>query len=274
MTSKKKISFKCRIFRWSKVIIIIYCSLGITGYYLQEKILLHPEPLDASYHYAFNVPFDEVNIKMNEGENLNIVRFFPSESAKGVVLYFHGNMKNVNHYAKFAALFTSRGYEVWMPDYPGFGKTTGVLTEKKLYREAAEVFKLANSKYKADSIVIYGKSFGTGIASWLAADVDCKKLILEAPYYSIPSLFSCYAPVYPTEAMSTLKLPSGKYLQDVFVSITIFHGDDDEVIPFRCAAKLKKVLKPTDEFVTIYDGRHNNLAEFDVFKRKLDSLLN
>jgi len=174
---------------------------------------------------------------------------------------------------KLASMFTSRGYEVWMPDYPGFGKSTGELTEKKLYSEALQVFKLATSRYKYDSIVIYGKSFGTGIASWLASDVHCKQLILETPYYSIPSLYSSYAPIYPMEAMAMLKLPVGKYLEDVLAPITIFHGDDDELIPYRCAAKLKGELKPADEFITIPGGRHNNLSGFEVFKTKLDSLL-
>lgn len=273
MSERKKVSTKKRIFRWAKVIIIIYCTLGITGYYLQEKILLHPEPLDSSYHYDFKVPFDEINVRVNEKENLNIVRFFSAGKPKGVVLYFHGNMKNINHYAKFSSLFTSQGYEVWMPDYPGFGKTTGELTEKKLYLEAAEVYKMALNKYKGDSIIIYGKSFGTGIASHLAVNVVARRLILETPYYSIPSLMSCYAPIYPTEAMAKLKLPTGKNLVDVHMPVTIFHGDDDEVIPYRCAAKLKSSLKPGDEFVTILGGRHNNLSEFDIFKSKLDSLL-
>ena len=273
MSESKKVTTKKKIFRWLKVIIIIYCALGITGYYLQEKILLHPEPLDSSYHYSFKVPFDELNIRINENENLNIVRFFPSSKSKGVVLYFHGNMKNINHYAKFSSLFTSRGYEVWMPDYPGFGKTTGELTEKKLYQQAAEVYKLAANKYKSDSIIIYGKSFGTGIAAHLAANVSAWRLILETPYYSIPYLMSCYAPIYPTEAMAKFKMPTGKNLVDVQMPITIFHGDDDEVIPYRCAARLKGSLKPGDEFVTIPSGKHNNLSGFDLFKTKLDSLL-
>jgi hypothetical protein len=36
---------------------------------------------------------------------------------------------------------------------------------------------------------------------------------------------------------------------------------------------LKKVLKPGDEFVTIEDGGHNNLADFPQFKEILNSLL-
>jgi alpha-beta hydrolase superfamily lysophospholipase len=263
---------KRRIFRWIKILLLLYVVIGIALYYFQEKIFLHPEPLTTDYF--FKVPFKEVNIPFNKNENFNIVQFFPKDSIRrGVVLYFHGNMKNIYHYAKAANNFTRAGYEVWMPDYPGFGKTTGVLTEKKLYEEALVAYRLANTKYKADSIILYGRSFGTGIASQLATWVDCRRLILETPYYSIPALFAHYAPVYPTSLMSKFKLPVNEYLKDVTVPVTIFHGSDDEVIPYSVTKRLKAVLKPADEFVTIEKGKHNNLNDFPLYHQKLDSLL-
>ena len=55
--------------------------------------------------------------------------------------------------------------------------------------------------------------------------------------------------------------------------ITIFHGTDDQVVFYSNALKLKTVLKPGDEFITIEEGDHNNLNDFPLFKEKLDSLL-
>ena len=203
-----------------------------------------------------------------------MVKFFPAGSLrKGVVIYFHGNRGNINRYAKFADPFVRNGYEVWMEDYPGFGKSTGERNERILYQQAEQVYKMALSKYPKDSIVIYGKSLGTGIAAYLASVKDCKQLILETPYFSIPDLFGCYAPMFPVSRMITYKIPANEYLQEVKVPITIFHGTDDGVIPYRCAAKLKAVLKPADHFITIENGSHHNLGKFPLFQQKLDSLL-
>jgi len=63
-------------------------------------------------------------------------------------------------------------------------------------------------------------------------------------------------------------------LKDVNAPVFIFHGTADETIPYRGAAKLKKVLKPGDEFITIEKGKHNNLDDYPVFHQKLDSVLN
>ncbi|HMK03718.1 MAG TPA: alpha/beta fold hydrolase [Ferruginibacter sp.] len=268
------------IFRWLKVIVILYCGIGIALYYLQEKFLFHPEKLAATHVFNFpqdsgnNVPFEEVNIPFNKTDTVNMVKFFPPDPVrKGVVIYFHGNRQNVERYAKFADNFTRHGYEVWMEDYPGFGKSTGERTEKNLYQHALQIQKMAARKYGKDSIILYGKSFGTGIAAYVASQSNCRRLILETPYYSIPSLFNCYAPIYPSSSMSTWKIPTYKFLQDVDYPVSIFHGTSDAVIPYRCAAKLKKILKPTDEFITIEKGSHNNLDDLPLFRQKLDSLL-
>lgn len=269
MKNKKRI-----IFRWIKIFVLLYCTIGIALYYLQEKFLFHPKKLAREYVFKFDVPFEEVNIPFNNTDTLNMVKFYPKDSVrKGVVLYFHGNKENINRYAKFAPNFTKHGYEVWMEDYPGFGKSTGKITEKKLYQQALQIQKMAFGKYGKDSIIVYGKSLGTGIAAYVASVTDNKKLILETPYYSIPSLFSMYAPIYPVKQMSTYSIPTYACLQEVKCPIIIFHGTKDGVIPYRCAAKLKKILKPADEFITIEKGTHHNLNDFDLFQHKLDSLL-
>jgi fermentation-respiration switch protein FrsA (DUF1100 family) len=270
-----KVSARRKIMRWITVITSFYCSIGIALFYLQGKFLFHPKPLPKDYVFKFEMPFKEATIPMNARDTLSLVQFFPEIPApKGVVLYFHGNRGNVNYYAKYVTNFTKKGYEVWIPDFPGFGKTNGKLTEEMMYKEATEVYKLARSKFMADSIIVYGKSLGTGLAAFIAAKQECRRVILETPYYSIPDLFSSYAPIYPTNRMSHFKFPVGEYLKDVKEPVTIFQGTSDGVIFYRDASKLKNVLKQGDEFIAIEKGSHNNLNDFPIFHAKLDSVLN
>jgi pimeloyl-ACP methyl ester carboxylesterase len=257
-----------------KLVIFTYSSVGVAFYLLQKKFMFHPTPLPADHEFKFNIPFKELNIPLSITENLNVIQFLPSDSIpKGVVLYFHGNHDNVNRYARYAENFTKHGYEIWIIDYPGYGKSTGKLTEENLYRQAKEVHKLASLKFEVEHIIVYGKSLGSGIASYLASNKSCRRLILETPYFSIPDLFSHYTPFFPVNLMSHFKLPTGEYLAKLNVPVTIFHGNEDWVIPYRCASKLKRFLKPGDEFVTIEKGAHNNLHQFAFFNQKLDEVL-
>src|SRR5688572_7287118 len=263
-----------KLFRWVKVAVLLYCIAGIALYYLQNVFLFHPVPLPREYRYEFPVPFEEGEIALNKTDTFSFVKFFPKGiSSKGIVLYFHGNRTNINRYAKFADVFTSQNYEVWMGDYPGFGKSTGERTEKLMYEQAVQFYRLATSRFGKDSIILYGKSLGTGFAAYLASREDCRQLILETPYYSIPDIFACYAPVYPVSRMINFKVPTYQYLRDVKPPVTIFHGTRDGVIPYRCAAKLKDALKPGDQFITVDKGSHNDLGNFPVYKKTMDSLL-
>jgi pimeloyl-ACP methyl ester carboxylesterase len=261
-------------FRWLKLVIIIYCAIGIAFYYLQERILFHPQALSKDAKYNFSHPYTELNIPYDHETNLNIVEFkVPDSSVKGVVLYFHGNRNNISWYEKYVTNFTKRNYEVWMVDYPGFGKSTGKFTEQKVYEYALQLYILARARFKPSGIVIYGKSLGSCIASQLASVRDCKYLILETPCYSMTSLVSHYFPVYPVNQMLHYHFPNNEFLKTVTAPVIIFHGTEDWMVPYRNALRLEEVLKPHDEFVTIQGGSHNDLNDFPVFHQKLDSLL-
>ena len=256
-----------------EAIVFTYFALGVALYFLQEKFLFHPEKLGQDYRFQFNIPFEEINVPLGEAVNLNVVRFrVPDSIRRGAVIYFHGNRSNINRYAPFASNFTHLGYEVWMMDYPGFGKSTGKRSEKILYADALIVYKMVIKTISADSIIIYGKSIGSGIAAQLASVRDCKRLILETPYYSIPALARQHFYIYPFMPMAKYEIPTGTYLKEVRAPISIFHGTRDWIISYDQARRLAKE-NPAIELVSIEKGKHNNLNDFPLFRQKLDSLL-
>jgi pimeloyl-ACP methyl ester carboxylesterase len=263
-----------KILKWLKILIIFYIAGGVGLYFLQDYILFRPVSLTKTHRYDFPEKHKDINIPVNENSNLNIVQFLSTGTiTKGVVLYFHGNKKNIGWYAKYPPFFTRHGYEVWLIDYPGYGKSTGKLTEENLYRWADILYRYALSKFKADSIIIYGKSMGTGIAAQLASKQNCKRLILETPYYNFPSVVRHYLPFYPVDRMIHYHFPTYLFLQQVKAPVTIFQGTNDMLVTFGNAKRLVPLLKPGDEFVSIKGGSHNDLYKYKETITKLDSLL-
>ena len=264
---------KRRIWFWVRILLIIYAALGIALYYLQDKILFHPRPLPQNHTWNFSYPFKEVNIPYSADSRMNIIQFTSDSVPKGVVLYFHGNKHNIGRYDGVVPTFTKNGWEIWMLDYPGFGKSTGEFTEKKMYDWALVFYKLARARFQPAAIIVYGRSMGTGIATQLASVRDCRYLVLEAPYYSFPSIFNTYLPLYPYERIIKYDFPTYQFIQKVTAPITIFHGTADEIIPYRNGKKLIPLLKITDEFLTLNGGSHNDLDSFSTYTNKLDSIL-
>ncbi|MBH2003806.1 MAG: alpha/beta fold hydrolase [Sphingobacteriia bacterium] len=263
-----------RIINRVKILLIVYAVIGTVLYFVQDRLLLHPVAVHTDSSYSFRQPHRELFLPFDSSTRLHIVQFtVPDSLRKGVVLYFHGNKTNISRYVPYATAFTRNSYDVWMIDYPGFGKSTGIFSEEILYEAALQFYKLARASYPPQQIIIYGKSLGTGIAAQLAAIRDCRNLILETPYYGLSALIGSYLWMYPVNRMIHLKLPTYQYLPEITAPVTILHGTADEVIPYRNAAKLKALLKQQDRFLTIEGGKHNTLFNYPVVQQALDSLL-
>jgi pimeloyl-ACP methyl ester carboxylesterase len=266
------------LFRWIKVAVLLYCLVGIALYYGQERLIFAPVKAERNSWYNFDQPSTELNLNYDQNTNLNIVEFRatdrPKDSlAKGVVLFFHGKGGNIASYVPQVPNFTTNGYEVWLMDYPSYGKSTGPRDEASLYKYALVFYKLARSRWKPDQIILCGQSLGTGIAAQLASIRDCRRLILESPYYSLRSIGLRRFPIYPLGLMMHYRFPTYEFLAKVTAPITIFQGDEDHTIPPSNSIRLRPFLKPGDEYVTVAGAGHNDLATLPFFRSKLDSLL-
>ena len=177
--------------RWILLIYGLICGLFYT---YQKHFFFRPKALDDQHKYQFveGVPYTETKLPFDSATVIDVIRFLPKDSIKGVVLFFHGNRSNVEHYSRYAPYFTRKGYECWMPDYPGFGRSTGELDIDILQKLSIQLYKMARAKYSPSQVVIYGKSLGTGIAAYLASERDCRHLLLETPYYSLASVAANY----------------------------------------------------------------------------------
>ena len=267
-----------KIWKWTRIIAIIYVILGIAIYFLQEKVVFQSVKLPADHVFHFPQPFREVNVAINNEKNLSVIQFTVADFVrKGLVLYFHGNRDNIERYARFASNFTNNNYEVWMIDYPGYGKTTGERSEQIIYDDALQFYKLARARFSRDSIIIYGRSLGTGIATQLASVRDCKRLILEAPYYSMDAMFRHYLFIYPFSWIVKYHFPTYQYLEKVNAPVTIFHGTADQVVPFKQSKWLMEVRNEnrffTKQLIPIEGAKHNSVSDFPEFHQKLDSIL-
>jgi alpha-beta hydrolase superfamily lysophospholipase len=262
-------------FKIFKIALIIYVLIGITLFFTQKLFLFHGKKLNANYAFSFNEqPFTEHNITTANGKNLHYLQFMPNDTASaGILIYYHGNMGNINNYAAKIRVFTANNYIVYMPDYPGFGKTTGAITENRMKQDAQLIYDEAAKQVGNNKITIYGKSMGTGLACYIAANNSCKRLLLETPYYSLPTVYDDYAWMYPTKWLLQFHFNNYTSVPAIKCPITIFHGTNDRLITLKNASKLKPLLKPTDEFVTIPDAKHNNVVDFPLYIDKLDSIL-
>ena len=242
-------------------------------YIFQEHLIFHPEKLSEKYHYNFTDNFEELTIKTEDGALINALHF-KVENPKGVVYYHHGNAGNLEGWGKRAIDFTARGYDVFIYDYRGFGKSTGkIKNERMIYNDALLMYKKLIYDYKERDIIIYGTSLGSGIAAHLAYDNHPKMLILETPYYNFYEVAKFHYPYLPNSILLHYQFKTDKLLPDLKIPIYIFHGTEDETVPYDHSVRLDK-LSDNIKLFTIKEGSHSNLNTFHEYHEKLDEILN
>jgi pimeloyl-ACP methyl ester carboxylesterase len=82
-----------------------------------------------------------------------------------------------------------------------------------------------------------------------------------------------YLFLYPVGSMLHYRFPTNEYLPAVTAPITIFHGTGDGVVFYSNASRLKPLLKPGDEFITIEGGSHNDLHDHTEFRNRLGEII-
>lgn len=267
---QKKGRIKLR--RFVTVLVALYIMIGSALYFFQEKLLFLPTKLEQDYTYQFNYPFEELFFETDENVSINALHF-KAENPKGVILYFHGNAGDLSRWGTIVEYFVTLNYDVLIPDYRTYGKSEGKLSEVALYYDAQYCYDYLLKTYLEKDITVYGRSLGTGIASYIASKNTPKQLVLETPYYSILDVAEYRFPMFPLKKrLLKYKIPTYKYLPLAHCPITIIHGTDDAVVPFESGKKLLEV-NPKINFLTIEDGKHNNLVEFDGYHKAINSVL-
>lgn len=241
---------------------------------MQKKVLFRPKVLPPNHRFHFDEPVEEHFLDTPDGERLNALLFPSAETfSRGVVLYFHGNRDNLQRWGAMHRDFTRLGYDFFAPDYRGYGKSTGDHDEARYLQDAEQAYYWLREKYAPEDIVLYGRSLGSGMASYLAAQVPARMLILETPFDNIRGLLASHVRRHEPPFEPAFSFPNDENLQKSSLPKLIFHGTRDHVVPFASASKLKKVLLPGDEFVTLEGGSHHNLHTFPAYQERLRAWL-
>jgi uncharacterized protein len=247
---------------------VLVCS---ALYFRQESLLFRPEKLAADFRFEFPHKFSEVNLPV-PGATLNGLHF-TTPNAKGAVLYFHGNSGSLKRWGDVAESFLSRGYDLFILDYRGYGKSSGsIASEQQLIEDGEQAYGYLSQHYAPQNIVIYGRSLGTGLAAQIALRHPSKLLILETPYVSLKDLTGRFYPYIPG---FLLKFPmrTDLALPQIKSPIYLIHGSADEVVPYDSSEKLLLLIQTKKELVTIPNAPHNGLRLTSLYNAALDRFL-
>jgi fermentation-respiration switch protein FrsA (DUF1100 family) len=203
-----------------------------------------------------------------EGTTVRAFEHIAPPGARTIV-HFHNNRETAASRADVARALHARGLGVVLVEYRGYGDSRDAApSEEGLYLDAeAALDDLAARGTGADRVVLWGTSLGTGVAAEMARRGRGARLVLVAPFTSIPDLVTNVVPFVPARLLVPDRFDTLSKASEIRVPTLVIHGDADEIVPFAMGERLAGAIGGA-RLLPVAGGRHG-----DLFLRAHDVLL-
>jgi fermentation-respiration switch protein FrsA (DUF1100 family) len=238
------------IFSLLRIALLLYFALLVIGAFFSDRFIFLPRP--SSYRDG-----PELLKLTAEDENKITALYLQNPSAKFTLLLSHGNAEDLGDDRDWHAQLRRAGFSVFAYDYEGYGTSDGKPNKTRAYQDemAAYSYLVKTLKTPPDRIIAFGKSVGTGPATWIAAREPVAGLILQSPFTSTFRVMTRIT-ILPFD-----KFPNYKNIRNVRCPVLIIHGTVDGVIPFWHGEEMYRLANEPKGHLWVEGANHNDVEE-------------
>jgi len=191
--------------------------------------------------------------------------YAPPAAGKPVILYFRGNTGSFSR--EFARLeaFALDGYGFLGFDYRGFPGSPGELIEEHALEDSLAAFDWLQQK--GHPIVIWGRSLGSGPATYTASRREARALLLESPFTSAVAYAARHYRYLPVELLVLDQYPVSEWIRAVTEPLYVAHGADDDVNTAEEGRRVYALAPNPTEIWIEPGGNHDNLWDHGIWGR-------
>jgi alpha/beta superfamily hydrolase len=181
------------------------------------------------------------------------------------MLYHHGHSYNINRYWGRVELLWEMGYQVFIYDYHGYGRSQGEPSGAACYSDARAALAYCLTRPDVDStrLVYYGWSLGSFMGTYLASDVRSPTvLVLETPLASTSALVREGTLLdVPGDFFAKADFDNERRITEVGAPAVIFYAEHDSTArPDRHVQSLIDILKANNRTYQAYSADCGHVA--------------
>jgi fermentation-respiration switch protein FrsA (DUF1100 family) len=264
---------------------LLICALGLSGC---TQLFFQPLKDHVYDPEKAGLAYEDVTFEAVDGTKLH-GWFFPARGERiGSILFLHGNAENISTHFAGIVWATEGGFDAFVIDYRGYGRSEGMPSLDGLHLDAAAGLDalLARPEVAPEDVVVFGQSLGGAIALTALAEYPQKDRLAGLV---IEGAFSGYRRI-AREKMNDFWLTwafqwpvsltiDGRYDPKTAASaiaplpLLVVHGQKDRVVPphhgdalFDAAGHPKVIWRPDDaDHIAAF-------ASLSMRKRLLDHL--
>jgi fermentation-respiration switch protein FrsA (DUF1100 family) len=231
---------------------------------LESAVTFHPVRYSSGSQWT--LPEGAEDVWLTTSDNVRLHGWLiqsKTQPSIATIIYFHGNGGNISNVAWVGGNLSSRGFDVLLIDYRGYGRSDGeVDSERELNTDgdAAYNYIVNTQGVRAEKVVLFGQSLGATVAVDVASRKPCGAVIVESGLSSSADLAVQLLPWIPRPlyALGKNRFESAGKLAQVKSPILIVHGDPDATIPTEHGRKLYAAANEPKRLL-IYQGAGHNV---------------
>ncbi|MGR5519996.1 alpha/beta hydrolase [Vibrio sp. PNB22_4_2] len=243
-------------------LVVFYALFALAFYALQRQFLYFPQ-LASHFYGKRNTSFAV--------DGIQLFGWMLNEGQPKALIYYGGNAESIEANIPFFKALAP-DYTIYLIPYRGYGNNLGTPTEKALYSDAVQIFESVKTQH--DSISLLGRSLGSGVATYVAANHQVDKLILVTPFDSIENVAKDIYWMLPVSWMLKDKYRSLDRAKDITAQTYIFIAEEDRVITrARTEQLIAEFGNQLAEVFVITGAGHNTISNFPAYASGLKRVL-
>jgi pimeloyl-ACP methyl ester carboxylesterase len=230
--------------------VVLYAALCGALYVFQRSLIYFPQP-------RFNEDGTTL-MTLHVGARTTLVSTRPT-TGPDALIYFGGNAEDVSlSMPDFTRAFPNSA--IYLLHYPGYGGSSGKPSEAAIFADALALFDQVHAEHQ--SIVVIGRSLGSGVAVRVASVRPVARLVLVTPYDSLQNVAAHHYPYFPVRWVLRDKFESCRYAPQVVAPTRIIVAEKDEIIPRASTDRLRTCFgNGSVSYVVVAGADHNTISD-------------
>jgi pimeloyl-ACP methyl ester carboxylesterase len=240
-------------------VVLLYCAYCALIFIMQRHVLFPRFMIETPSLQTKIISDIERNFIETDSGKIEVWYMPPVSGSAGnqapAVIFAHGNGELIDFWPDELRVFTEFGVGVLLVEYPGYGRSEGVPTQRSITNAFVRAYDYLVAKKDVDSsrVIFVGRSIGGGAVCALAEKRPPAAIILMSAFTSVRSFSSKY--LVPGLLMRD-PFDNLKVIASYEGPVLVIHGKNDEIIPFGHGVALSKAARKAT--MVAYDCGHND----------------
>ena len=248
---------------WFVLALALVTAIPAAAYFFQDRLIFFPQPLAG----APRMPARTEPLDLVAADGTRLAGWIRPAVAKPApaLIYFGGNAEEVSW--TLADPRWPRDWTVVAVNYRGYGASGGEPGERALSEDALAIYDAVAKREGVDSkrMVAFGRSLGTGVATYLAAHRPVAAVVLASPFDSLVAMGRTHYPWLPVRLLLRHRFDSGSLAGSLTMPLLAIVAEDDAIIPAARSRALYDAWAGEKTWVVVPKTDHNTLSVPDAF---------